>query len=215
MGGKKKVDFNLFSLTWIFTLFSIFGFLFEGFWSYISFGHWDNHYSLVWGPFTVIYGFAIVGLVLLFPILGKRNLLIQLFACFLLGSIFEFLVSFLQESIFGSRSWSYYHLPFNLNGRICLRMSIVWGLAGVFVLRLLAKNILRLQDFFKKPIFNTLGFVLFCFFIVNFTVSILATNRYSERHYGVEANSSLDHLFDGRFPDERMRRIYYNMEFTN
>ena len=201
-----KYHFNLFSLTWIFVLFSVLGFLFEGFWSVISFGHWDNHYALVWGHFTIIYGFAVVGLMLLYPILGKRHMITQFLACFLLGSIFEFCVSWLQELAFGTRSWSYYHLPYNLDGRICLRMSLVWGAVGV---------VIKFAKFFEYPIMQKLGLALFIFMVCNFAVSILATNRYSERHYGVEVDSHLDILLDDRFPDERMRTVYYNMIFVD
>ena len=221
MGGKKvgarsaNDGFSLFALTWVFAIFSIFGFLFEGFWSFVSFGHWDNHYSLVWGPFTIIYGFAVVGLLLLYPLLGKKNFAMQFIACFLLGSIFEFGVSFLQEFFFHSRSWDYSHLPFNLNGRICLRMSLVWGLVGLVFLRLIAPKMGKFLEYFKGRIMQTLGFALFIFMICNFAVSILATNRYAERHYGIEVDSHLDVLLDDRFPNERMRIIYYNMFFVD
>ena len=209
-----KYHFNLFSLTWIFVIFSVLGFLFEGFWSVISFGHWDNHYALVWGHFTIIYGFAVVGLMMLYPILGKRHMITQFLACFLLGSIFEFSASWLQELVFGTRSWSYYHLPYNLDGRICLRMSLVWGAVGMVFLRLGAVKLIKFAKFFEYPIMQKLGLALFIFMVCNFAVSALATARYSERHYGIRARDNLDILLDERFPDERMRSIYYNMEFT-
>lgn len=211
MGGKS--EFNLFSLTWIFAIFSLLGFVMEGVWSVISFGHWDDHYSLVWGPFTIIYGFAVVGLILLYPFLGKKHFLVQFLACFVLGSVFEFMASFLQELCFKSRSWDYSHIPYNLDGRICLRMSLVWGLAGMIFLRVAATRFLKLSQIFSSKVFQTIGLGIFCFMIANFTVSILATFRYSERHFGVEATTGLDRLIDKRFPDERMRKIYYNMEF--
>ena len=226
MGGKsssmkakglvsgEKYHFNLFSLTWIFVLFSVLGFLFEGFWSVISFGHWDNHYALVWGHFTIIYGFAVVGLMLLYPILGKRRMITQFLVCFVLGSFFEFGVSWLQEFVFGTRSWNYYHLPYNLDGRICLRMSLVWGFVGMVFLRLGANRIIKFARFFENRMMQKLGLVLFIFMVCNFAVSIMATARYSERHYGIRARDNLDLILDQRFPDERMRRIYYNMEFT-
>ena len=216
MGGKtgaKKLD--IFTITWLFVIFSLFGFIFEGFWSVISFGRWEDHYSLVWGPFTIIYGFAVVGLLLLYPFLGQKNFVMQFLGCFLLGSAFEFCVSFLQEFAFHTRSWDYSHLPYNLDGRICLRMSLVWGLVGLVLLRLVAPKMSKFLKYFKGRIMQTLGFALFIFMICNFAVSILATNRYSERHYGVGVDSHLDVLLDDRFPDERMRTVYYNMFFVD
>lgn len=219
MGIKKKrvyfetFHFGLFPLTIIFVLFSFLGFLFEGLWSVISYGHWDNHSALVWGPFTIIYGFAVVGLILLYPVLSKQNIFVQFLSCFLLGSVFEFAMSCLQEYVFKTYSWDYSHLPFNLQGRICLRMSLVWGLAGMVFLRLFAEKIIEVLKFLNSRTMINVGFVLFVFMVLNFAVSMMATCRYSERHYCIAADSVLDEFIDARFPDERIRRIYYNMEF--
>lgn len=221
MGGKVELqkvklrDFDLFSLTLVFTLFSFLGFLFEGLWGVISFGRWDNHYSLVWGPFTIIYGFAVVGLLLLYPYFGHRRMIEQFLICFLLGSIFEFCASWLQEVAFGTRSWNYYHLPFNLDGRICLRMSIVWGVVGVVFLRLFAAKLINLMKKIKSRTILNIGFAVFAFMICNFAVSIFATVRYCERHYDIAPDSVFEGLIDKRFPDERMQKIYYNMEFVD
>jgi uncharacterized membrane protein len=212
--ARESSRFDPFSLTIIFTIFSLLGFVFEGLWSVVSFGHWDSHYALVWGPFTIIYGFAVVGLMLLYPFFGKRRLWDQFLICFLLGSVFEFGASWLQEFAFGTRSWNYYHLPFNLDGRICLRMSLVWGVVGVVFLRLFAGKLIKLMGFLKSRTTQNLGFAIFVFMICNFTVSIFATIRYSERYYGLAPDSSLEVLIDRRFPDERMQKIYYNMEFV-
>lgn len=220
MGGKTskiKADYsgiNIFSLSIVFVVASFLGFLFEGLWSVISFGHWDNHYALVWGPFTIIYGFAVVGLLLLYPYFGKRRMLDQFLICFLFGSIFEFGASWLQEFAFGTRSWNYYHLPFNLDGRICLRMSIVWAVVGVVFLRLFAAKIINLLLKFNSRTIINVGFVVFVFMISDFTVSAFATIRFSERHYGLPPDGALEQLIDKCFTDERMRKIYYNMEFV-
>ena len=211
----KTFDFDIFSLTIVFAVFSVLGFLFEGLWSVISFGHWDNHYALVWGPFTIIYGYAVVGLLLLYPYFGKRRMLDQFLICFLLGSIFEFAASWLQEAVFNTRSWNYYHLPFNLDGRICLRMSIVWGVVGMVFLKLFAGKIVGFLQKIKSRTILNIGFVVFVFMVCNFTVSIFATIRYSERHYELAPDSELELLIDERFPDERMQKIYYNMEFVD
>ena len=37
---------------------------------------------------------------------------------FLVGSVVEYGCSWIQEALFGSRSWDYSSMPLNLNGRI-------------------------------------------------------------------------------------------------
>lgn len=220
MGGKAGhktsgvLVLNPFMLALFFAVFSFLGFIAEGLWSVISFGHWDNHYALVWGPFTIIYGFAVVALLLLFPYFGKRRMLDQFLICFLLGSIFEFGASWLQEKAFGTRSWDYYHLPLNLDGRICVRMSLIWGAAGVVFLRLFAGKIVKFAEKIQSRTIFNIGFVIFVFMIFDFTVSIFATVRYSERHFDIPADGAFEQMIDARFPDERMHQIYYNMIFV-
>ena len=55
--------------------------------------------------------------------------------------------------------------------------------------------------------------MLCVFMAVNSLVSLAAVTRWSERVYGVEADSALEEFIDERFPDERMERVYPNMEF--
>ena len=208
-------SFDLFTVTWFFVLFSAIGFLGEGLWSVLNYGNWADHYSLVWGPFTIIYGFAVIGLMALYKVLGRKNFAVQFLACFVAGSALEYVFSFLQELVFKSTSWDYSRLPLNLNGRICIKMSIIWGVVGLVFLRLVAPKLVKFTKYFRGSIMNFLGFALFVFMVINFSVSIMAASRFTDRHFGIEANSSLDKLLDDRFPDERMRSIYYNMVFVD
>jgi len=51
------------------------------------------------------------------------------------------------------------------------------------------------------------------FFIFNSLVSLVAVGRWSERVEGLEPSNAVEEFFDERFPDERMERIYANMEW--
>ena len=58
-----------------------------------------------------------------------------------------------------------------------------------------------------------LTWVLAAFMACNTLLSAAAVDRWAERQEGVPAESGLSRLLDRRFPDERMERIYANMEF--
>ena len=94
-------------------------------------------------------------------------------------------------------------------------MSIVWGVVGMVFLKLFAGKIISFLQKIKSRTILNIGFVVFAFMVCDFTVSIFATIRYSERHYGFAPDSALEVLIDERFPDERMQKIYYNMEFVD
>lgn len=48
--------------------------------------------------------------------------------------------------MFGLRFWSYDHLPFNLNGRVCLIFSVFWGLAALAWMRVFWPALCALLD---------------------------------------------------------------------
>ena len=49
-------------------------------------------------------------------------------------SILEYLTSYFMEKIFNARWWDYSQRKFNINGRICLRTMIPFGLLGLFIM---------------------------------------------------------------------------------
>ena len=48
-----------------------------------------------------------------------------------MGGVTEYLCSFIQEKAFGTISWDYSHLLFNINGRTSLLHCTYWGIAGI------------------------------------------------------------------------------------
>lgn len=49
-------------------------------------------------------------------------------------SILEYLTSYFMEKLFHARWWDYSQRKFNINGRICLRTMIPFGLLGLFMM---------------------------------------------------------------------------------
>ena len=72
----------------------------------------------------------------------KSNLLLLFLGSVVLTSALEWATGFVLEKIFHQRWWDYSDQPFNLNGYICLRFSIAWGLACLFVVKLLHPSVL-------------------------------------------------------------------------
>ena len=83
------------------------------------------------GPLCPIYGTgALVMTLLLYnPFRG------QPFYTFLIGMLLcdavEYITSFLMETLFHARWWDYTYEFMNLNGRICLKHTIFWGIGAI------------------------------------------------------------------------------------
>ena len=54
---------------------------------------------------------------------------ISMFVC----TTLEYITSFLMEKIFNMRWWDYSKMPYNLNGRICLKNSLLFGIGGMVI----------------------------------------------------------------------------------
>ena len=191
------------------------GVVVELLWCLVRNGYLESRAGLVYGPFNLLYGVGAVALTLILYRYRNRSSAFSFFGGIVIGSAVEYLLSWGQETLFGSTSWDYSELPFNINGRICLLYSVFWGILGVLWIKSIyprvAKIILKIPDKAGKII----TWALTVFMIFNAVMSLLSVWRWSERVHNVPATTIADEFFDKRFPDSRMERIFANMEFDN
>ncbi|MCI5800989.1 MAG: putative ABC transporter permease [Oscillospiraceae bacterium] len=83
--------------------------------------------GLVWRPFNLIYGFGAVLLTLCLYRLRRKNDRWIFLGGALLGGGYEYLCSWLRETLLGTVSWDYSEIPFNLNGRVNLLYCFFGG----------------------------------------------------------------------------------------
>lgn len=189
------------------------GVVVEILWCLFRNGYIVSRSGLVYGPFNPVYGIGAVVMTLALYRYRNRSSSISFFGGAVVGSVIEYLLSWGQETLFGSTSWDYSRMPFNLDGRICLLYSLFWGILGVLWIKSLyprvAQVILKIPNRFGK----VLTWVLTIFMVFDCAMSLLAVDRWSERVRGETPVSAVDVFFDEHFPDSRMERIYANMEF--
>jgi len=90
-----------------------------------------NGFPIIWGlPFILIYGIGGVIIIWCFKPLAKKPILL-FFICMLSMSVFEFLTSFIYELLWNQILWDYSNRFMNIQGRVCLTTSIMWGVLGV------------------------------------------------------------------------------------
>ena len=81
------------------------------------------------GPLCPIYGHG--ALLVLTALGGSANPLVTFAAGAVLTSAVEYVTSYLMEKLFHMRWWDYSHKRWNLNGRVCLQNSTIFGIACV------------------------------------------------------------------------------------
>lgn len=192
---------------------SFVGVVIELLWCLLRNGYLESRSGLVYGPFNLLYGVGAVALTACLYKFRNKGAWISFLGGMLVGSVVEYVCSWGQEMLFGSRSWDYSEVPFNINGRICLLYSFFWGFLGVLWIKDLyprmAKWILRISNSWGKVL--TWGVTVF--FIFNSLVSLAAVGRWSERVEGLAPSNAVEEFLDERFHNERMERIYANMEW--
>lgn len=190
------------------------GVVIELLWCLLTHGYLQSRSGLVYGPFNLLYGVGAVALSLCLYRFRNRGRWLSFLGGFVIGSIVEYACSWGQELVFGSRSWDYSHMPFNLNGRICLLYSVFWGCLGVLWIKNIYPRMARAILKIPNRIGKTITLIMLVFFIFNGSVSAISMFRWAQRDKGIEATNAFWELIDQRFPDERMQRIYANMKFS-
>jgi len=204
---------NLYKILWICFIGSFAGVVVELLWCLFRHGYLESRSGLVYGPFNLLYGAGAVALTLALYRYRNRGNLFSFLGGMAVGSVLEYVCSWAQETLLGSRSWDYSNMPFNINGRICLLYSVFWGFLGVLWIKSLyprmAKAILKLPERGGR----VLTWLITAFFVINAAVSCVSVYRWSQRVEGLPAPSPFWDFVDQRFPDARMERIFANMEF--
>lgn len=197
-------------LVWLFFIGCLLGDITETIFCRITAGVWMSRSSLVWGPFSIVWGFAIAAVTdLLYKYKDRSDRFLFLMGT-ALGGAYEYLCSVLSEMVFGTVFWDYSGIPFNLGGRINLLYCFFWGFAAVAWFKIFYPVISGWIE--KLPICagRILTWVIVVFMCCNMAVSTMALIRSNERSQGIPATQSWQQTMDERFPDERMEKIYPN-----
>ena len=204
---------NRYKLLLVCFIGSFFGVVIEMLWTLLHEGEILSRAGLVYGPFNLLYGFGAVALTLSLYRFRNHRKWLSFVGGMVIGSAVEYVCSFVQELVFGSRSWDYSGHPFNLNGRICLEYAIFWGVLGVLWVKglypLVAKWILKLPSRAGRILTAT----LLVFFVINAAATVLAIARWAQRIDGIGASGAFWEFIDTRFNDTRMEKIFPNMVF--
>lgn len=176
----------------------------------ITAGVWMSRSSVVWGPFSIVWGFAIAGATALLYRYRNRSDRFLFAMGTVLGGGYEYFCSVISEIVFGQVFWDYSEIPFNLGGRINLLYCFFWGFAAVIWFKGFYPVVSGwIEKIPKKPgVIAT--WCLIVFMCCNMAVSAMALLRSNKRREGVPAENAVQEMLDERFDDERLAKVYPN-----
>lgn len=158
-----------------FFIYAFLGWTLETVYSYISLGYFNNRGFLI-GPICPIYGFGM--LILIIWLSRYKNNKLKLFIVSAIAlTYFEYITGFILDSVFGLKWWDYSRYPFNINGRICLYFTIIWGIIGIiainFIHPFIEKIVSKTSKKFPIIVTNMFVKVLIMILIIDFSLSCL------------------------------------------
>ena len=205
---ENKILKKIVKLFCVFVIGSIIGYLLEMIVGFVQNGHFVSKQGLIYGPFSQVYGIGLVIYYLVIPN-NKKNIEIFLISMFL-GGIVEYIFSYLQETFFGTISWDYSNLLFNINGRTSLLHCIYWGIGVILFSKYIRPQIEKIDLLYPKMWFKVLTIFLAIFLLFDIIISSLACKRQEERKEGIEPKNNIEIFLDKTYTDEVLNEIYSN-----
>lgn len=123
-------------------IYSFLGWVGEVLYAYYRRGHFVNR-GFLYGPLCPIYGVSITAIVTALEPLAQ-NIFMIFMGSVVITTLAEYITSSILEKFFDSKWWDYSNKKFNLKGRICLSFSLLWGLAGTIMYKLVHPKVLSI-----------------------------------------------------------------------
>lgn len=163
----------------LFFIYAFLGWCTEVTYSALNKGKFINR-GFLNGPVCPIYGFGVLIVVTwLTPFKGNKLLLF-------LGSVFftsalELITGFLLDKIFHKKWWDYSDLPFNIGGYICLKFSVLWGLACLFIMEIIHPIILVVVNVIPLNLGNILLLSFSLILLIDLIATINSINKLNRK----------------------------------
>lgn len=173
------IEFSLYEMFHMFIFWSFIGWGIEVCWMTLETGEYQNRGFLNM-PICPIYGFGVIMVTVFFRPVADTIILLFL-ATSILCTAFELFVGLGMEKLFHARWWDYSHEKFNFRGYICLKISILWGVGCVTVVRFVQPMVELTID--KMPVKLGFAFIMIwsALLVIDITASFSAVRKLNLR----------------------------------
>ena len=218
---KKRftiLGISIYKILVYFIIYSIVGYIIETLFGIITKGVWESRQSFLYGPFCGIYGLGAVVLIVSLQYFNKSANKLFI-GGFIVGSIVEYLVSLVGELIFHVKWWDYSNMPLNINGRICVCYSILWGLLAVYFMMFFHPKIEKLIKQIKTKktmkILKITTVIISVILLFDFLITMYALKAFIVRKvYEYDLNVSnkeyvINDMYSGLYGNEKRANFIY------
>lgn len=204
-----------------FLIYSILGWISEVIYGFIFEKKFINRGFLI-GPMCPIYGFGAI-IMMLYLTQYRENPLTVFIMGAVICTVLEYITSYLMEKIFKARWWDYSNYKFNVNGRVCLYLSCLFGLGGVVTVCFINPIIINLIKLIPNTIMLIISSILFILFLLDVITSFNIINKVKltaqnvAKDYTEEINKKVSEILKNKIFQSRILKAFpkFNFNFIN
>lgn len=176
-------DLHLFNeevyyIFYLFLLYSFIGWIYESTLVSIRKRSFINR-GFLNGPIIPIYGCGALVIYLVFWDYRYQYLLV-FFGSAILATLLEFVTSLLMELLFHTRWWDYSNYPLNINGRISMLVSLLWGVLALLMLHLLQPGIDCIINLLPRKYGEISGYVIIVLLMADIIITSINTVKFDK-----------------------------------
>jgi len=198
-------------IIWVFLVSSLLGDIIETLYCWALGGEWMSRSSVLYGPFSIVWGIGAVVLTLVLSRFAHKPDRYIFFIGALIGGVYEYGCSLFTEIVLGTVFWDYSWMPFNIGGRTNLLYMGFWGILSVVWIKLIYPKMSHLIEKLPALQGKIITWVLIAFMICNALLSAMALVRYTQRQDGVIASNTVEEFLDVTYEDALIEKVWPNM----
>ena len=171
--------FGWYEVIWLFFIYSFLGWSMEVIHAAYGVRRLINR-GFLNGIVCPVYGFSMVFLSVFLDSL-KNNCFYLFLGCMIIGSVIELVTGVLLEKVFRTRLWDYSGMRFQVGGYVCLKYSILWGIMGTLLIKLVNPFLLNILHHIPKLAGEILLIVFIILLILDTVTTILVLGQGEKR----------------------------------
>ena len=170
---------------------------------------YDRRCGYIFGPFNPVYG---VGAVIFVLLLKSDNILINFLMGSVIGGVYEFIASYIQEKFTGTIGWNYSKLLLNIDGRTTIPFMFFWGFASILLTHFIYPKFLLVLSII--PYLDIIFMFFWVIIIIDTFITFSALIRSKYRRNNILALTFIGRFCDKYYSDEKLKKYFPNLVFV-